>query len=102
MDEGRKHHGLPVGTPIEWTNGMTSPANMLEPVTPSNGYPIYTMEYSNFMMTSAKDLQDIFRDYPAIVVSGRPTRLKCDLASLDEWGDVDELRVMHGKFSLLP
>lgn len=58
------------------------------------------MDYSTFMTTSAKDLQDIFRAHPAIVVSGRPTRLKCNLASLDEWGDVDELRVMHGKLFL--
>ncbi|KAE9389210.1 hypothetical protein BT96DRAFT_1070903 [Gymnopus androsaceus JB14] len=28
-------------------------------------------------------------------LSGRPTHLKCDLASLEEWGGVDELREMH-------
>lgn len=54
------------------------------------------MNYSDFLKTSAKDFQDIFRGHPAIVVSGRPTRLKCDLASLEEWGGVDELRIMHG------
>lgn len=100
MSEARERHGLPLGTPIEWLDGMTSPATILAPATPSHGYPIYTMDYSTFMMTSAKDLQDIFRAYPAIVVSGRPTRLKCDLASLGEWGDVDDLRDMHGKLFL--
>lgn len=54
------------------------------------------MNYSDFLKTSSKDFQDIFRAHPVIVVSGRPTRLKCDLASLEEWGGVDELRVMHG------
>lgn len=97
MSEVRERHGLPLDAPIEWLDGMTSPVTILAPATPLNGFPIYTMDYSTFTMTSAKDLQNIFRAHPAIVVSGRPTRLKCDLASLDEWGDVDELRDMHGK-----
>lgn len=57
------------------------------------------MDFATFSKSSSKDLQDLFRAYPAIVVSGRPTRLKCDLASLEEWGSIDELRVMHGEIS---
>lgn len=100
MNEVRKQNSLPIGTPAEWSDGMTSPVAIPAPTTPHNGYPIYTMDYSTFMKTSAKDMQDIFRAYPAIVVSGRPTRLQYDLESLEEWGDVDELRVMHGQWSI--
>lgn len=46
---------------------------------------------------SSKALQDLFRVHAVIVVRGRPVRLKCDLESLEEWGNVDELRDMHGK-----
>ena len=48
---------------------------------------------------SAKYLQAIFCVHPVIVLSDRPTRLKCDLNSLEEWGNLDDLRVMHGKLS---
>ena len=78
---------------------MTSPVNLLTPAKLLNSSPIYTLDFVDFLKTSAKDLQDIFRHYPAIVVSGRTTRLKCDLTSLEEWGGVDELRDMHGKLS---
>lgn len=75
---------------------MSSPVALLTPPKLSDDSPIYTMDFANFLKTSAKDLQNLFRRYPAIVVSGRPTHLKCDLASLEEWGGVDELREMHG------
>ncbi|KAE9395469.1 hypothetical protein BT96DRAFT_942381 [Gymnopus androsaceus JB14] len=44
MDVVRSKNSLPTGRPIEWVDGMT-----------------------NFLKTSAKDLQDIFRCYPTIV-----------------------------------
>ncbi|KAE9383932.1 hypothetical protein BT96DRAFT_1008617 [Gymnopus androsaceus JB14] len=99
VDVVRSKNGLPTGRPIEWADGMTSPVNLLTPAKLLNSSPIYTLDFADFLKTSAKDLQDIFRHYPAIVVSGRPTRLKCDLTSLEEWGGVDELRDMHGKLS---
>ena len=99
MDKVRQKTGLPTGKPIEWVDGMTSPVTIPMPVKLSNSSPIYTLDFADFLKTSAKEMQDIFRYYPAVVVSGRPTRLKCDLASLEEWGGVDELRVMHGKMS---
>lgn len=68
--------------------------------TPTPGNPIYNMDYSKYILMSSREFQDLFRIHPAIVVSGRPVRLKCDLASLEEWGCLDELRVMHGKISL--
>lgn len=58
------------------------------------------MDYATYLAISAKGLQDLFREYPAIVVSGRPTRLRCDIASLEEWGGIDDLRVMHGKLTV--
>jgi len=99
VDVVRSKNGLPTGRPIEWADGMTSPVTLPMPAKLLNSSPIYTLDFADFLKTSAKDLQDIFRRYPAIVVSGRPTRLKCDLASLEEWGGVDELRDMHGKLS---
>lgn len=54
--------------------------------------PIYTLDYSTFLTISAKDFQDLFQAYTAIVVSGCPTWLKCDLASLEELGSIDEPR----------
>lgn len=96
VDEVRIQNALPLGKPAEWSEGMTTPVDVsITPQLPAD-YPIYTMDFSDFLKISAKDLQDISRNYPAIVVSGRPTRLKCDLESLEEWGGVDELRVMHG------
>lgn len=80
---------------------MTDSLNLPELATPPERSPIYTMDYLAFLKSSTKELQDLFRAYPAIVVSGRPTRLKCDLASLEEWGSLDELRDMHGKAFLL-
>lgn len=58
------------------------------------------MDFATYLTISAKELQERFRTYPAIVVSGRPTRLKCDAASLEEWGGLDEMRVMHGNIPL--
>lgn len=92
--------GLPSGKPIEWLHGMSSPVALLSPPTLPQKYPIYTMNYPDYLTMSAKNLQDLFRRYPAIVVNGRPTRLKCNLESLAEWGEVDDLKVMHGKFLL--
>lgn len=97
MEAVRHDNGLALGRPIEWTDGMTSPVAVSTCASLSNNSPIYTSEYSDFLKLSAKDLQDIFRTHPAIVVSGRPTRLRCDLESLEEWGGIDELRDMHGK-----
>lgn len=82
-------------------NGMLTPVTTLASVTPSQACPIYSLNYSRYLKISEKEFQDLFRAYPAIVVSGRPVRLKCDLASLEEWGSVDELRVMHGKNCVL-
>lgn len=87
---------LAVGKPIEWVNGMTTPVTTAGPMRPSQGWPIYTLDYSRYLTLSAKEFQDLFCAYPAIVVSGRPVRFKCDLASLEEWGGLDELRDMHG------
>jgi len=96
VNAARKKNGFPIGKPLEWADGMSSPVALLTPPKLSDDSPIYTMDFANFLKTSAKDLQNLFRRYPAIVVSGRPTHLKCDLASLEEWGGVDELREMHG------
>lgn len=75
---------------------MTEPVCTSPPTAYPDDYPIFTMEYGRYVQTSAQELQDILRDYPAIVVTGHPTRLRCDLESLEEWGGVDELREMHG------
>ena len=96
----RDELGLHIGRPLEWLDGMTDPVTTSRPCMAPPQSPIYTMDYTTFLMISAKDFQELFRTYPAIVVSGRPTRLKCDLASLEEWGSIDELRVMHGKVYL--
>lgn len=90
-------HGFPVGKPTEWLEGMEDPVVILTHLTLREQSPIYTMDYATFLKISAKDLQECFQAYPVIVVSGRPTRLKCDIASLEEWGGIDELRVMHGE-----
>lgn len=100
MDAVREELGLHIGRPEEWLDGMTDPVTTATPSQAPLPSPIYTMDYSTFLTISAKDFQALFRTYPAIVVSGRPTRLKCDLASLEEWGSLDELRVMHGKGSM--
>lgn len=77
---------------------MVNPVIIPVPKTLPDDSPIYTMDYTQYLQMSAQDMQDLFRVYPVIVVSGRPTRLKCNLASLEEWGNVDQLRVMHGEF----
>lgn len=96
MEGVRQDLGLNVGRPLEWLDGMVDPVITSTPWAPQQT-PIYTLDYPTFLTISARDFQDLFREYPAIVVSGRPTRLKCDLTSLEEWGSIDELRVMHGK-----
>lgn len=63
--------------------------------------PIHTMDYATFLAISPKEMQEHFRAYPVIVVSGRPTRLRCDCESLEEWGGLDDLRIMHGNVTLL-
>lgn len=93
----REELGLHIGRPDEWLDGMVTPVTTAIPSQAPLPCPIYTMDYSTYLTISGKDFQNLFRDYPAIVVSGRPTRLKCDLDSLEEWGSADELRVMHGK-----
>lgn len=80
---------------------MTEPVAVSKPSELQDPYPIHTMDFATYLTISAKELQDCFRTYPAIVVSGRPTRLKCDSASLEEWGGLDELRVMHGNMPFL-
>lgn len=97
VDDVKKKLGLPSGRPREWLNGMATPVTTSTRSTPSEVCPIYSLDYNRYLAISAKEFQDLFRAYPAIVVSGRPVRLKCDLASLEEWGSLDELRVMHGK-----
>lgn len=96
VDHVRLASGLPTGKRLEWSDGMACPVKIPPPPTLPTGSPIYMLDYQEFLRTSTRHLQDIFRNYPAIVVSGRPTRLKCDLESLEEWGGVDDLRVMHG------
>lgn len=63
--------------------------------------PIHTMDYATFLAISPKDMQELFRTYPVIVVSGRPTRLRCNCECLEEWGGLDDLRIMHGNITLL-
>lgn len=63
--------------------------------------PIHTMDYATFLAISPKEMQERFRAYPVIVVSGQPTRLRCDCESLEEWGGLDDLRIMHGNVTLL-
>ena len=58
------------------------------------------MAFPDFYTMSSQALQAIFCKYPVIVVHGRLNRLRCDIASLEEWGDPDALRVMHGMCSL--
>lgn len=88
---------MSLGAPAEWKDSMTEPVRTKPPTSCPDDYPIFTMEYDQYLQTSAQEFQDILREYPAVVVSGRPTRLRCDLESLEEWGGVDELREMHGK-----
>lgn len=78
--------------------GTTTPITISPPSVDAAVFPIRTMSHEQFFRMSAKDMQDIFRKYPVIVVTGRPTRLRFDLASLEEWGDLDEPRTMHGIF----
>jgi hypothetical protein len=78
---------------------MTTPVTIPPPPslpTGTKSFPIYTMPFAEYFAMSAKDMQDIFREYPVIVVKDMPTRLQYTLESLEEWGDPDELRVMHG------
>ena len=96
VDQLRINHGLPHGPHPNWSDGLNEPICVQPPALSNSVFPIYTAPFSEFYGMSAKDLQAIFRKYPVIVLRDRPTRLKCDLASLEEWGNVDELRTMHG------
>lgn len=73
VDEARIQNALPIGQPSEWSDGMTTAVDVSVPPQLPDDYPIYTMDFSDFLKSSVKDLQDIFRRYPAIVVSGCPT-----------------------------
>ena len=100
VDKARKEYGLPFGGDphsVDKTNSTISPPSTLDK--PAKSFPIYTTKFSEFYSMSAKDLQAIFRVHPVIVLSDHPTHLKCDLNSLEEWGNLDDLRVMHGKLS---
>lgn len=77
-----------MANPVE----LTAPTSRLR----DHGLPVYTMQYEEYFKASAIHLQTLFRNYPVIVIKDRPTRLKSDLSSLEEWGDPDELRDMHG------
>ena len=95
-----KKYNLPFGPPPEWDDGSMSPISIARSelsMTAAAAFPIYTVDYSVFFDMSARAMQTIFREFPVVVVSGRPTRLRCNLNSLEEWGDVDALRVMHGQ-----
>ena len=94
--------GLPVGRPTEWEDGMTLPVTTLPPTdavvdVSKNFFPIHTMSYWEYFDMPATFMQSLFRKYHVVVVEDQPTRLKCDIDSLEEWGDPDELRVMHGE-----
>ncbi|KAF5361225.1 hypothetical protein D9757_013232 [Collybiopsis confluens] len=97
VDKVNNELGLPSGPCVEWTSECTTPITIIPPSrsTAAEEFPIYKAKYSDFYNMSPKKAQEIFRVYPVIVLSGRPTRLKCDLASLEEWGNVDEPRIMH-------
>ncbi|KAF5343519.1 hypothetical protein D9757_014940 [Collybiopsis confluens] len=97
VDKVNNELGLPSGPCVEWTSECTTPITIMPPScsTAAEEFPIYKAKYSDFYNMSPKKAQEIFRVYPVIVLSGRPTRLKCDLASLEEWGNVDEPRIMH-------
>ena len=99
VDELRCKTGLPTGSPAEWSNEMSQPLSIPPPAALTSGPdspPICSIDYVKFSNMSGRELQDIFREYPVIVVHGRPTRLHCDISSLEDWGDLDALRVMHG------
>jgi hypothetical protein len=99
VDEFRRKNGLPTGSPSAWSDGMLQPVTVSPPTVLPNGPnapPIYSIPFIEFSSMSGKGLQNIFRRYPVIVVHGRPTRLRCDISSLEDWGDPDALRVMHG------
>jgi hypothetical protein len=100
VDNIRCKNGLPSGECLEWTDGMKDPVIIPAPNVKDSS-PIYSLGYQEFVKMSSKDMQSIFKKYPVIVVTGRPTRLRCNLESLQEWGDLDDLRVMHGVAPLL-
>jgi hypothetical protein len=80
---------------------MAEPVSIRSPELTCEGPPIYTSTYLEFYRLSTKDAQDILRDYPVIVLSDRPTRLKCDLVGVEEFGDLDDLREIHGVYLLI-
>lgn len=61
--------------------------------------PIYNDTYSSFISKSHEEVQDILRQFPVVVLTGRPTRLKCDLKGVAEFGPTDVPRVMHGTYA---
>ena len=99
VDDVRRKNGLPTGSPSAWSEEMLQPITIPPPTVLPDGrdtLPIYSISFTEFSSMSGKALQTIFRRYPVIVVHGRPTRLHCDIASLEDWGDPDALRIMHG------
>lgn len=98
-DDVRQRNGLPTGPPPGWYDGVTEPMILEPPTSFLDGPdppPICSLAYADFFTMTSKDIQDLFRKFPVIVVHGRPSRLHCDMSSLEEWGDPDALRVMHG------
>ncbi|KIK51249.1 hypothetical protein GYMLUDRAFT_64930 [Collybiopsis luxurians FD-317 M1] len=78
--------GLPTGPPSEWNDEMVDPI-AISPiaVTHPNAPPIYTNTFDAFYRKSTREVQDILRRFPVVVLSGH------------EFGDVDVPRIMHDK-----
>jgi hypothetical protein len=88
-----------MGPPSEWNDEMVDPI-AISPiaVTHPDAPPIYTNTFDAFYQKLTREVQDILRRFPVVVLSGRPTRITCDMDGLDEFGDVDVPRIMHGMY----
>ncbi|KAF5365357.1 hypothetical protein D9757_013777 [Collybiopsis confluens] len=92
-----------VGPPSQWL-----PDSELLNIQPHSStshpdaHPIYTADYFKFYKMSTSTVQGLLRQYPVIVLSGRPMRLTCDRAGLEEFGDLSRIRIMHGKCLTYP
>lgn len=98
VDESRANVDLPIGQPPEWLPSSRdvitiAPSASSHPDRP----PVYIADYSDFSKLSVKAVQDILRDYPVIIVNNRPTYTKFDHVGLSQFGDLQSLRVMHGR-----
>lgn len=98
VDGWRQKLGFPTGPPSGWSDEMTEP--MTTSSLPLTSPLFFTSTYNEFYQKSTKEVQDLLRTFPVLILSGRPTRLKCDTEGLEEFGENTLLRVMHGSSNL--